>query len=147
MQQYSQQHMRGSGRQCRVVLGWAGLHSGASGGAAPPPTACAGCPALLPSDTCPPASDPCPLPPARALPSLQWRPLHLGSPYLEDYYFQAFMYKYYAKRNRRSFAPESGELSWLPGWQGASQLATQGRCPAALPRECSWLPAFASSPN
>lgn len=45
----------------------------------------------------------CPLPPP------QWRPLHMGSPYAEDYYYQAFLYKHYNKRNKRTFAPESGE--------------------------------------
>ncbi|EFN58497.1 expressed protein [Chlorella variabilis] len=39
--------------------------------------------------------------------AIQWRALHQTTPYLEDYYYQAFLYKYYAKRNRRSFAPES----------------------------------------
>ena len=38
---------------------------------------------------------------------MQWRPLHQGPPYIEDYYYQAFVFKYYGKRNRRSFAPES----------------------------------------
>ena len=38
---------------------------------------------------------------------MQWRPLHQGAPYIEDYYYQAFVYKFYGKRNRRSFAPES----------------------------------------
>jgi DNA topoisomerase 2-associated protein PAT1 len=37
----------------------------------------------------------------------QWRPLHQGAPYVEDYYYQAFVFKYYGKRNKRSFAPES----------------------------------------
>jgi hypothetical protein len=32
----------------------------------------------------------------------------MGSPYVEDYYYQAFVYKHYNKRNRRTFAPESG---------------------------------------
>jgi DNA topoisomerase 2-associated protein PAT1 len=38
---------------------------------------------------------------------MQWRPLHQGAPYVEDYYYQAFVFKYYGKRNKRSFAPES----------------------------------------
>lgn len=38
---------------------------------------------------------------------MQWRPLHQGAPYVEDYYYQAFLYKFYGRRNKRSFAPES----------------------------------------
>lgn len=38
---------------------------------------------------------------------MQWRPLHQEPPYMEDYYYQAFVYKYYGQRNKRSFAPES----------------------------------------
>ncbi|GAB4820628.1 hypothetical protein N2152v2_007674 [Parachlorella kessleri] len=38
---------------------------------------------------------------------MQWRPLHMGLPYVEDYYYQAFVYKHYNRRNRRTFAPES----------------------------------------
>lgn len=49
----------------------------------------------------------------------------MGSPYVEDYYYQAFVYKHYNKRNKRSFAPESGGCTrcgvqrarnWLAGW-------------------------------
>ena len=32
----------------------------------------------------------------------------MGLPYVEDYYYQAFVYKHYNRRNRRTFAPESG---------------------------------------
>eukprot|EP00887_Chlorella_sp_A99_P001420 scaffold8.g1420.t1 len=43
---------------------------------------------------------------------MQWRPLHQGAPYQEDYYYQArgavaFVFKHYKGRNRRHFAPES----------------------------------------
>lgn len=38
---------------------------------------------------------------------MQWRSLHQGAPYLEDYYYQAFLFKHYGKRNKRTFAPES----------------------------------------
>lgn len=38
---------------------------------------------------------------------MQWRPLHQGAPYVEDYYYQAFVFKYYGKRNKRGFAPET----------------------------------------
>jgi len=38
---------------------------------------------------------------------MQWRPLHQGAPYIEDYYYQAYLFKYYGRRNRRAFAPES----------------------------------------
>ena len=38
---------------------------------------------------------------------MQWRPLHQGPAYIEDYYYQAFVFKYYGKRNRESFAPDS----------------------------------------
>ncbi|KAL6768619.1 hypothetical protein ACKKBF_B11470 [Auxenochlorella protothecoides x Auxenochlorella symbiontica] len=37
----------------------------------------------------------------------QWRGLQQGPPYVEDYYFQGFVYKYYNRKNRRFFAPES----------------------------------------
>lgn len=38
---------------------------------------------------------------------IQWRSLHTGPPYQEDYYFQAFINKYGAGHNARWFAPES----------------------------------------
>jgi len=38
---------------------------------------------------------------------MQWRPLHQAPPYIEDYYYQAFVYKHYGKRNLKSFAPEA----------------------------------------
>ena len=41
---------------------------------------------------------------------MQWKPLHLGAPYMEDYYFQAFLDRYYEDKNKKIFAPESGEL-------------------------------------
>lgn len=38
---------------------------------------------------------------------MQWKPLHLGAPYMEDYYYQAFLYKHYDGKNKANFAPES----------------------------------------
>jgi DNA topoisomerase 2-associated protein PAT1 len=38
--------------------------------------------------------------------SMQFRAVS-GVPYTEDYYYQAFVYKYYEQRNKRVFAPES----------------------------------------
>ena len=38
---------------------------------------------------------------------MQWRSLYQGNPYVEDYYYQAFLYKYYGHRNKRTFAPDS----------------------------------------
>ena len=38
---------------------------------------------------------------------MQWRSLHQGNPYIEDHYYQAFLYKYYGRRNKKTFAPES----------------------------------------
>ena len=46
---------------------------------------------------------------------MQWRPLHQGIPYQEDYYYQAFVFKHYKQRNRRQFAPESGAHGGPPG--------------------------------
>jgi hypothetical protein len=46
--------------------------------------------------------------PVCGVPCPQWRALHQSSPYLEDYYYQAFLYKHYGRRNKRTFAPESG---------------------------------------
>jgi DNA topoisomerase 2-associated protein PAT1 len=40
---------------------------------------------------------------------MQWRGLHQGPAYTEDYYYQAFVFKHYGRRNRRHFCPESGE--------------------------------------
>ncbi len=48
----------------------------------------------------------------------------MGPPYQEDYYYQAFVYKHYNKRNRRTFAPESGR-----GW---GQQEQWGRMLAAV---------------
>ncbi len=31
---------------------------------------------------------------------LQWKPLHMGAPYVEDYYYQAFVYKYFQRGNK-----------------------------------------------
>jgi DNA topoisomerase 2-associated protein PAT1 len=39
--------------------------------------------------------------------SMQWRSLYQGNPYIEDHYYQAFVFKHYGRRNRRTFAPES----------------------------------------
>lgn len=97
---------------------------------------------------------------APALCPLQWRPLHQGSPYLEDYYYQAFVYKYYAKRNRRFFAPESGELAArcaasmrLAGLDRRLMLTECGRAalplqrPAAMPLVTPQVwPAFMLAP-
>ena len=38
---------------------------------------------------------------------MQWRSLHQGVPYSEDYYYQAFVHKYYGGKNQKLFAPES----------------------------------------
>ena len=38
---------------------------------------------------------------------MQWKPLHLGAPYMEDYYYQAFLCKHYDGKNKATFAPES----------------------------------------
>ena len=38
---------------------------------------------------------------------MQSKALHMAPPYLEDYYFQAFLDKYYEQINRDTFAPES----------------------------------------
>lgn len=50
---------------------------------------------------------------------IQWRSLHNGPPYQEDYYFQAFINKHGGGRNARWFAPES-----------IRQLAPSERCAA-----------------
>ncbi len=52
--------------------------------------------------------------PPCCLACVQWRAVHTTAPYLEDYYFQAFLYKYFGRRNRRTFAPESGEETAVP---------------------------------
>jgi DNA topoisomerase 2-associated protein PAT1 len=41
-----------------------------------------------------------------AILAMQWRPLHAGHPYGEDYYYQAFLHAHYGARNARRFAPE-----------------------------------------
>lgn len=38
---------------------------------------------------------------------MQSKALHMAPPYLEDYYYQAFLDKYYDKKNSETFAPES----------------------------------------
>lgn len=38
---------------------------------------------------------------------MQSKALHMAPPYLEDYYYQAFLDKYYDKKNKETFAPES----------------------------------------
>ncbi|EIE24972.1 hypothetical protein COCSUDRAFT_83665 [Coccomyxa subellipsoidea C-169] len=37
---------------------------------------------------------------------IQWKSLHSGAPYHEDYYYQAYVHKHRAGRNTRWFAPE-----------------------------------------